>query len=185
MPRRPRGRIVDSFLHITAKGNRGAPIYWYDQDYRFFLSCLERCAAQHAVRVHAYCLMTNHFHLLVEVGAVPVSKVMQTLLQRYAQYTNRVHSSHGHLFTDRFWARLCQRDAYLLELLRYVHLNPMRARLAATPELYPWSTHRAYLGVTNVPWIATTSLDLFSPDRERAIAAYARFVRAGIPGQQI
>lgn len=124
--------------------------------------------------------MTNHFHLLLEVTTKPVSKIMQVLLQRQAQYINRRYSYRGHLFGGRFWASVCPRDEYVLAVLRYIHLNPVRAGLAQAPELYRWSSHRVYLGVTGAPWVSTILLDLFSPDRESAIVEYSRFVRDGM-----
>jgi len=179
MPRKPRGVIVRSFVHVTAKGNRGVPLYHRDSDYRFFLSCLRDYAARDAVRVHAFCLLGNHFHLLVEATDTPVSKMMHTLLHRYAQYVNRVHRYWGHLFGDRFWARVCSEEYDVLSVLRYVHLNPLRAGLVPRLELYPWSSHRIYLGITGVPWVATTILQSFHADRNRAVAAYAEFVADG------
>jgi len=179
MPRKPRGIIVRSFVHITAKGNRGVPLYHRDSDYRFFLSCLRDYAARDAVRVHAFCLLGNHFHLLVEATDTPVSKMMHTLLHRYAQYVNRIHRYWGHLFGDRFWARVCTEEYDVLSVLRYVHLNPLRAGLVRKLELYPWSSHRIYLGITGLPWVATTILQSFHADRNRAVAAYAEFVADG------
>lgn len=177
MARRPRGLLVHTFLHVAAKGNRGLPIYLRDSDYQFFLGCLQHYAAQHSVRVHAYCLMTNHFHLLLEVGSVPVSRLMHILLLRQAQYINRVYSYSGHLFKDRYWSRPCSRDEYLLAVLRYIHLNPVRAGLVSHPDQYRWSSHRVYLGVTNVPWVATTILEFFNANREMAAREYVRFLR--------
>lgn len=176
MPRKPRGIIVQSFVHVAAKGDRGVALYQRDGDFRFFLTCLRDCAAQDAVRVHAFCLMRNHFHVLVEATDTPISKTMHTLLQRYAQYVNRLHHSWGHLFGDRFWSRACSEEQDVLSVLRYIHRNPVRAGLVHRPELYPWSSHRAYLGMTALPWVTTTILRAFGEDRPRAQAAYAQFV---------
>ncbi len=181
MARKPRGIIVNAFVHVTAKGNRGVPIYLRDGDYRFFLTCLQEYAARDSARVHAFCLMRNHLHLLLEAGDRPISRLMHTLLHRYAQYVNRLNGYRGHLFGDRYWARVCSEDHDLLAVLRYVHLNPVQAGLVISPELYPWSTHRVYLGISRLPWVATMALQFFSADRERAVASYARFVRAGAP----
>ncbi len=176
MPRKPRGVIVHSFVHVTAKGNRGVPLYHRDNDYRFFLSCLRDYAARDAARVHAFCLMGNHVHLLVEATDTPISRTMHTLLQRYAQYVNRLHGYRGHLFADRFWARVCSEEYDVLAVLRYVHQNPLRAGLVPRLELYPWSSHRVYLGITSLSWVAVTLLQSFGVDRTRATAAYSEFV---------
>ena len=176
MPRKPRGVIVHSFVHVTAKGNRGVPLYHRDNDYRFFLSCLRDYAARDAARVHAFCLMGNHVHLLVEATDTPISRTMHTLLQRYAQYVNRLHGYRGHLFADRFWARVCSEESDVLAVLRYVHQNPLRAGLVPRLELYPWSSHRVYLGITSLSWVAVTLLQSFGVDRTRATAAYSEFV---------
>ena len=165
MPRKPRGVIVHSFVHVTAKGNRGVPLYHRDNDYRFFLSCLRDYAARDAARVHAFCLMGNHVHLLVEATDTPISRTMHTLLQRYAQYVNRLHGYRGHLFADRFWARVCSEEYDVLAVLRYVHQNPLRAGVVPRLELYPWSSHRVYLGITSLSWVAVTLLQSFGADR--------------------
>lgn len=181
MARRPRGFTVNSFLHITGKGNRGVPIFIEQPDYEGFLDQLRDFAVECGVRVHAYCLMANHFHLLVEVGEVPVSKLMHRLLFRHARYVNRRYGFRGHLFGDRFWSKLCPYDAYLLELLRYIHLNPVRAGLTEVPESYRWSSHRIYLGLANVPWVSTAMLDLFGGGSHEGAEAFARFVLGGMP----
>lgn len=176
MPRAPRGRLVDSFLHVTARGNRDAPLFVEDDDRVFFLRYLREFGAQFSVDVHAYCLMTNHFHLLLQVAAVPVSRLMHRLLQRHAQYINRLYGHRGHLFAARFWARPCLDDSYAVGALRYIHQNPVRAGLVSAPELYRWSSHGVYLGLVGADWVKTALLALFGIERDRAIAAYARFV---------
>lgn len=180
MARRPRGLITNSFLHVTAKGNRGVAIFLDDDDRRFFLDRLRVCVQRHTMRVHAFCLMTNHIHLLVEVQEMPISQPMQALLQVHAQYVNRRYGHRGHLFADRFWSEICRRHTYLLELLRYIHLNPVRAGLATSPELYRWSSHRAYLGMSS-GWVTTTLLELFGRHRPEAMREYALFIGAGVP----
>lgn len=177
VPRRPRGLIVDSFVHVTNRGNRGEPLYFCDQDFRFFLRGLRDSATRYSARVHAYCLMTNHFHLVLEARDEPISHLMHAVLQRHAQYINRIYDLRGHVFGDRFWARPCQNDEDLVATIRYIHLNPVRARLVHSPERYPWSTHGVYLGACRVPWVQTTLLDFFTLDRARAVELYDRFVR--------
>ena len=180
MPRRPRGVITDCFVHVIARGNRELPIFHEERDYEFFLRLLESDKSRHGARIHAFCLMSNHFHLLVEVGPVPLSELMHAVLHRYAEFVNRLHGFHGHLFGDRFWARVCDSDAYALALVRYIHLNPCRAGITPYPDAYRWSTHRVYLGMSQVPWVTTTLLDLLSADRARAHEQYVRLVHDAV-----
>ncbi|HEY3248149.1 MAG TPA: transposase [bacterium] len=181
MPRRPRGLIVNSIVHVIARGNRGAPIYQQEQDYRAFLQFSQEYVSEHSARVHAYCLMSNHFHLLVEVGETPLSRLMHALLNRFAKYFNRMNGFRGHLFGDRFWAKPCDSEAYALASVMYIHLNPCRAGITPYADAYPWSTHRVYLGASQVPWVATTLLDLLSANRERAHARYTRLMAEAAP----
>lgn len=176
MPRRPRGVIVESIAHVTSRGNRGAPIYLREQDYRTFLAFLREYLDLHEAQLHGFCLMTNHFHLIIEVGSTSLSVLMHALLNRFVKYFNRVHGFHGHLFGGRFWSKVCDTDTYALSMVGYIHLNPCRAGITSDPSAYEWSTHRVFLGTLDVPWVTTRLLDLFSANRRRAHEAYARFI---------
>src|SRR5437667_11779101 len=103
-------------------------------------------AIAHGVSVHAYCLMPNHFHLLVEVADRPVSTFMHGLLQRHAQYINRLYRHHGHVFADRFWSKRCDSDSYFLAVLGYIRLNPIRAGLTRSVARYPCCSKLADMG---------------------------------------
>ncbi|MDJ0862092.1 MAG: transposase [Gammaproteobacteria bacterium] len=132
-------------------------------------------------RVHAYCLMTNHLHLAVEVGPILLSRGMQNLAFRYTRRINRREKRIDHLFQGRYKALLVDRDAYLLELVRYIHLNPVRAGLMAEPSDYPWSGHRAYLGKEQMPWLSTDwVLSQFDDRLGVARRRYRAFVRRGV-----
>lgn len=176
MARRPRGSITNSFVHVTSIGIRGHSIYLHEPDYEFFLETLREYARQCLVRVHAYCLMKTHFHLLAEVGDVSLSQCMHSLLGKFAQHINRRYGFHGHLFAGRFWGRICVDDADILSVLQYIHLNPVRAGVVGDAELYKWSSHIVYLGLTFEPWVTTDLLSLFSDDRHHAMERYARFI---------
>lgn len=152
-----------------------------DDDRLFFLKRLRDYAQRYSMCIHAYCLMSNHVHLLVEVESTPVSKPMQGLLQSHAQYINRRHGHRGHLFGDRFWSKTCLRDTYLLELLRDIHLNPVRAGLVVGPELYRWCSHTVYLGSASRPWITTELLWMFSRDQKSAVREYMHFIEDAMP----
>jgi putative transposase len=122
--------------------------------------------------------MPNHVHLLLELTAGKLAKCLQVIQQRYAQHVNRKYRRVGHLYQGRYRAILCEQDRFLLALVRYLHLNPVRAGLVKDPAEYPWSSHLAYLGHRLSPVTLTTSpvLGAFNPDVTRARRAYARFV---------
>ncbi|MDR7401983.1 MAG: transposase [Armatimonadota bacterium] len=180
MARRPRGVIVHAVVHVTARGNRGSPIFMDEGDYRAFLRDLQDLCGQHGARVHAYCLMTNHLHLLVQVGERPLSPVMRALLHSHARRINRLYYGGGHVFGDRFWSRPCTSESDVLSTIRYIHANPVEAGLVDAPDAYPWSSHRIYLGQEEAPWVSTSALEFFSADRARAQAAYAVWMAGGL-----
>lgn len=182
MARRPRGVIVHAVVHVTARGNRGSPIFFDEADYRAFLEDLRNLSEQHGARVHAYCLMTNHLHLLVQVGERPLSPVMRVLLHRHARRINRLYYKGGHVFGDRFWSRPCTSESDVLNTIRYIHANPVEAGLVGTPDAYPWSSHHIYLGQEEASWVSTSALAFLSADRTRAQAAYAVWMSDGLSG---
>jgi REP element-mobilizing transposase RayT len=130
-----------------ARGNNGQKIFPGEVDYRTFVEMLVKLRGRHAFRIYAFCLMPNHIHLLAEVANVPTGQIMQGLLTAYARTFNRRHGHRGHVFEGRYKAIVCDKESYLLELTRYIHLNPVRARLVKRPEDWPWSGHRSYLGM--------------------------------------
>lgn len=181
MARKPRLYVPGALYHVMLRGNDGQRIFVDDEDRGKFLALVGEGVGRFDHRVHAYCLMGNHVHLLIQMGQIPLSKGMQNLSFRYTRWVNRRHHRIGHLFQGRFRAILCDGDAYLLELVRYIHLNPIRAGLADAPEDYPWSSHRAYLGIGAVPWLTCEwGLSLFSSNMEVARRRYAAFVLDGM-----
>jgi REP element-mobilizing transposase RayT len=110
-----------------------------------FLAYLSDYKNRYGFHLYAYALMKNHLHLLVEVEEVPLGRIMQSLLFRYTRYFNRLHGEVGHLFQGRYKAILCDKDAYLLELVRYIHLNPVRAKIVKEPEGYVWTGHLSFI----------------------------------------
>jgi len=145
MARRPRVVAPGLLYHVIVRGNRQRKTFRGDEDYQAYLDRLEHYRAKFNVRVYAYCLMPNHVHLLVESGSDPLGKFMQGLQQSYTQYFNYRYRKVGHLFQGRYKAIICEKDKYVLALLRYIHLNPVRARLVEQPEGYVYSGHRSYL----------------------------------------
>jgi REP element-mobilizing transposase RayT len=180
MPRRPRVEVEGALYHVITRGNNRQVVFKEDDDYRKFLSLLQREKQKHPFYLYAYVLMTNHVHLLVERQTDPLSGIMQRILTGYAQYWNRKYRKVGHVFQGRYKAILCQKDAYLSELVRYIHLNPVRAKMVRRAEAYRWSSHRAYLGLEKCPWLDSDEvLRYFGAKRKRAVEMYRAFVNAG------
>ena len=181
MARKPRIHIPDAVYHVILRGNAGAPIFYDDRD-RYRLYLILQCAVEKFhCRIHAFCLMRNHIHRVVQVDTIPLSQIMQNVSLRFTKWINYSQSRTGHLFQGRYKALLIDADAYLLELVRYVHLNPVRAGAAASAEEYPWSGHRGYLGKELIPWLTThVVLSVLSPSSEQARKTYSSFVCDGV-----
>lgn len=145
MPRHPRVHSPGLLYHVIARGNNGQKVFLRPSDYESFLGALNAVRQRYSFYLYAYALMPNHFHLLLEVKEVPTGRLMQSLLTAYVGGFNRRYRRRGHLFQGRYKAIVCDRDSYLLELVRYIHLNPVRARLVKRPGEWKWSGHTAYL----------------------------------------
>ena len=183
MARRPRIHFTGALYHVISRGNRRQGIFRDEKDSKRFLVYLSHCKTRFPFRLYAYALIKNHIHLLLEVERAPLSRIMQSLLFRYTQYFNRRYRLVGHLFQGRYKAIVCDKDAYLLELVRYIHLNPVRARLVKGPEDYVWTGHLSYLEERDEDLIdAGFVLAQFGDDRSTARRRYRRFVWEGIPG---
>ena len=181
MARPLRIEFAGALYHLTSRGDRREAIFEDDEDRRRFLDVLAEVAKRYRWVCHAYCLMTNHYHLVAETVEGNLSQGMRHLNGVYTQASNRRHGRNGHLFQGRFKGILVDRDAYLLELTRYVVLNPVRAGMVATPEQWPWSSYRAMVGEAPVPpWLAVDALlSLFGPARDDARLQYRAFVGEG------
>jgi REP element-mobilizing transposase RayT len=142
-----------AFYHCINRGNRREQIYRDNSDYQQMLEGLANISSRYKVRIHSYCLMPNHFHLLVEQQDLSVSLAMRSLTTCYARYFNRKYHKVGHVFQGRFRGILCDKQSYLLELVRYIHLNPVRARLIQLPQEWEWSSLSAYLGKSKNEWL--------------------------------
>jgi REP element-mobilizing transposase RayT len=181
MGRKLRAEVAGGLYHLITRGNNRRPIFKAPADYEKFLALLAVQKARLPFFLYAYCLMTNHVHLLIERQANKVGCIMHRLLTGYSRYYNRRYRRVGHLLQGRHKAILCQSDRYLSELVRYIHLNPVRARMVSQPEQYKYSSHRAYLGLE-----ATGIVDVdpvlrhFGVDRQTARQRYCEFVWAGM-----
>ncbi|MEA2014884.1 MAG: transposase [Thermodesulfobacteriota bacterium] len=168
-----------AFYHIINRGNSGESIYIDDSDRHKFLDYLEMSVERFALVIHAYCLMTNHYHLIVETPNANISSAIQWLNVSYVTYYNRKHHRQGHLFQGRFKSILINADEYLLELSRYIHRNPVAAMITKLPDDYPWSSYRAYVqeGKTISPWLERDRLlSYFETTTRKAMNRYRRFV---------
>lgn len=181
MARPLRLEFAGAFYHVTSRGDGQEDIYLDDTDKRSFLDVVERVCGRFNWAIHAYCLMDNHYHLLVETPDGNLAKGMRQLNGVYTQRFNRRHHRVGHVFQGRYKAILVERDAYLLELARYIVLNPVRAHTAKSAKDWPWSSYRATAGQADgPPWLQTDwLLGSFGRNRRRAGERYREFVAAG------
>jgi putative transposase len=191
MARPLRIEFAGALYHVTSRGNAREAIYLTDEDRQQFLTLLENTVKRYDWYCHAYCLMGNHYHLLIETNTPALSKGMKYLNGTYTQYFNRRHQRVGHVFQGRFKAILVQKEAYLLELARYIVLNPVRAQMVRSAKDWPWSSYRATAGYTDNHPCLTTDWILagFSEIKNEAQQRYCDFVRAGLrqpsPWQQL
>lgn len=181
MARRPRIHFPGALYHVISRGNRRQGIFLDEKDMEKFLAYLGEYKSRRPFHLYAYALMKNHLHLLVEVEEVPLSRIMQSLLFRYTRYFNRRYGEVGHLFQERYKAIVCDKDVYLLELIRYIHLNPVRAKIVMKPEEYLWTGHLSYLGRGEDDLIDEGFvLGQFSGNKSLARRRYRQFIWEGI-----
>jgi REP element-mobilizing transposase RayT len=185
MARPLRIEFPGAVYHVTARGDRREPIFEDDQDRQAFLRVVSQALARFDAQILAYCLMGNHYHFVLHTRQANLSRLMRHINGVYTQLFNRRHRKVGHLFQGRFKAILVDRDAYLLEVCRYVELNSVAARIAKNPQSWPWSSYRAHAGLEAAPtWLDTDGLHghmLGRPvrnaaDRRRAARRYADLV---------
>jgi putative transposase len=181
MPRQARIDVADTVYHITCRGDRREPIYRDDADRRSWLRMLGEVCKRHHWRVYAFCQMSNHFHLVVEPSEATLSVGMRDLNSMYTQRFNARHDACGHVFQGRFHSEIVRLQSHMLELMRYVVLNPVRAGMVATPGSWPWSSYTMTCDATFAPsWLETEwVLSQFSDRHAEAVAAYRRFVADG------
>ncbi len=177
MTRPRRLHVPGSLYHVILRGNNRQEIFFSPADRIYLDQLVGRATESLEAEVHAYCWMPNHIHMAIRVGEAPLGRLMQWIASRYAFRVNRQREATGHLFERRYRALLVDVDAYALQLVRYIHLNPVKAGLVSDPADYPWSSHGHYLGGDAPPWLRTDwILGMFGRRRIRARAAYRRFV---------
>ena len=184
MSRQPRLDTPGALHHVMGRGIYGIEIFVNRTDRVDFLDRMKKLCESEAISVYAWALMSNHFHLLVRTGNIPLSKSMRRLLTGYVVNYNRRHKRYGHLFQNRYKSILCEDDPYLLELTRYIHLNPLRAGIVKgikSLNTYKWCGHSAIMGNVERKWQDTdTVLAYFGKRRKRTIEKYEGFIANGI-----
>jgi REP element-mobilizing transposase RayT len=176
MARTKRTEFPGAFYHVLARGNNKQMIFRDEQDYKVYMLLLKKYHKRYKFMLYAYTLMPNHIHLLIETAIIPLSKIMQGIQQSYTYYFHKKYKSVGHIFQGRYKAILCERETYLLELVRYIHLNPVRASLVSNLGDYPWSSHSVYLGYIDQSFVEKEFIfKLFSENECVAAKKYLQF----------
>ena len=187
MSRPLRLELCGGLYHVTSRGDRREDIYADSTDREVWLDTLAQCCERYNWAIHAWCQMSNHYHLVIETAEANLSAGMRQLNGVYTQKVNRRHQRVGHVFQGRFKAILVERDSYLLELGRYVVLNPVRAGMVKHVRQWKWSSYHAMAGTAPCPaWLHTDwLLGQFGASRARQIARYIEFVQEGVRGPRV
>lgn len=181
MPRRPRTHYVGAVYHVILRGNGGQPIFGSDQDRCRLALLLNEGVERFRHRILGFCFMPNHLHLVIQVDHIPLSRIMQNVTFRYTRWYHKQHGTSGHLFHARYKAVLIEGNQFIVELVRYVHANPVRSGLVTKPEEFSWSGHNSYLGKECLPWLDTEwVLSRFSISEEQARKKFRKFVTDGL-----
>ncbi len=182
MTRPLRVEFPGAFYHVTSRGNERKAVFQSTRDREKFLSYLESAHDRYGAVIHVYCLMENHYHLLLETPRGNLSQILHHINGAYTTYFNIKRRRSGHLFQGRFKGILVERDAYCEELSRYIHLNPVRAGLVKSPSEYGWSSYRYYIGSKREPeWLTTELLLGYFGGRGRSgCRRYREFVEKGV-----
>lgn len=182
MPRKPRLHVPGGFYHVILRGNARRNIYADEADRLLWQQLIAEGIERWEHRIHAYCWMTNHVHMAVQAAEAPLAGFIGSLASRYARAFNRKYKRSGHLFERRYRAIIVQEDKYLLELVRYIHQNPLRAAMVSTLDQYRWSSHGAYAGGPCSSFLATDAvLSLLASSLRRARRRYLEYVGATPP----
>jgi len=181
---KPRSFLAQSFYHIISRGNNKQNIFLTRRDNIRYLKCLEKYAEKFNIKIITYCLMPNHIHLLIKIGAkLAIPEFMQALNTAYTKYFNARHSTSGHLFEGPYKHVLIETDEYLVHLSRYIHLNPTSSGLVKIPENYEWSSYRHFLNLEKSSFIED-SLVLTYFSSENPIDDYRKFVESRVDYQK-
>lgn len=178
MARKPRIEFQGAFYHVIVRGNQRRNIFKEKHEFFKYLQIIIDYKRSYKYYLYSYVLMSNHIHLLVETRDTPLSKIMQGINQRYTMYYNRKYKTVGHLFQGRYKAILCDRDAYLLSLMKYIHMNPVRAKIAEKVSEYQWSSHHEYAKKTEQKGMIDVDqvLRMFSEGKAEARKLYRAYM---------
>jgi REP element-mobilizing transposase RayT len=182
MSRPPRTQAPGAIYHVTFRGNRRASIYLDEYDYKVWFDMLGEAALRYEIVVHAFCQMPNHYHLVVETPSGNLASAMRYLNGKYCQYFNRKHEFSGHVAQGRYYADRINRQQHLLELARYVVLNPVRAGLVADPADWNASNYHFFMGLAPAPaWLNVdwTLSQFGTSSQDSRVSAYSKFVLQG------
>lgn len=186
MTRSQRVHREGAFYHVMLRGNDGQNIFFTRSDGIAMCILLQQGVEMYEHRIHAFCFMKNHIHLLIQVGKIPLSKIIHNLAFRYSQRINKRNDRVGHLFQGRFKAIVIEESSYFTKLLRYIHLNPQRARIVDDPVKYYWSSHRAYLHEETISWLTCEyGLSKFSKFKEEAISSYRSYLSEEVSKEEL
>ena len=174
MARKPRVHYRGALYHVIVRGNNRSYIFRNKDNKAEYKKIVSKYKKRYRFKLYAYCIMDNHAHLLIEVADIPLSKIMQGIQQVFTQYYNRRNNTTGYVFEQRYKSSLCDKDAYLLSLVRYIHQNPVRSKLIGALN-YEWSSHREYSGNSELADV-NFPLTLFDTRKKKAIKRYLTFM---------
>lgn len=180
MPRPIRRCEPGEVFHVVTRGNKKAPIFHSQEDFAAFNERLRQVKKEMPFRLHSSCQMTNHFHMLIQIVKASISEIMQALLTWHAKYYNDRYKEVGHVFQGRFKSSRITNDAYFLEAVRYIHLNPVYAGMVRDPGDWAWSSHSAYLRGDAELVESEMCLSILSTDKARSLERYREFLERGL-----
>jgi len=185
MPRLPFIHFPGACYHITTRGNNRDQTFFEANDYLRYLKRLSQTKEAVKFKLFAYCLMPNHAHLLIEVNKTPISKIMQSIQTGYTMYFNKKYHHTGHVFHGRYHYFLVDKDNYLLSLIQYIHLNPIRANLVKNPGDYVWSSYLDIVNQNKSSFVDIEEiLNLFTEVKESGVVGFKKFIQSWLPEKE-
>ncbi len=185
MPTPPRIAYPGAYYHVISRGNNKSKLFLDNADRIQYLSILHSCSVHFHLKIYAYVLMSNHIHLFFKTSKANISETMHRINLDYTTCFNKRHEKTGHLFESRFKSKLVQKDRYFLAVLRYIHLNPVKAGIVSTPEDYRWSSHCGYIsGGDKIISNTRETFNYFGRDKKKAKEAYKEFINLPVSSKE-